>query len=63
MEQAILSETRLSIRSWNKRMTNLIDLIPNSNVKKIVLASSSEVYQTPINIPISEIASVRYQML
>ena len=42
-----------------KGMINLIDLIPNSNVKKIVLASSSEVYQTPINIPTSEIVECK----
>ena len=42
-----------------KGMTNIIDLIPNSKVKKIVLASSSEVYQTPINIPTSEIVECK----
>ena len=37
-----------------KGILNLIEFIPNSNVKKIILASSSEVYQTPNSIPTNE---------
>ena len=37
-----------------KGMLNLLDAIKDSNVKKIILASSSEVYQTPKQIPTDE---------
>ena len=37
-----------------KGIINLIDLIPSFDVKKIILASSSEVYQTPETIPTNE---------
>ncbi len=37
-----------------KGMLNLLDAVKDSSVKKIILASSSEVYQTPKQIPTDE---------